>query len=129
MWRRLKDTLSEPRLVTGGTVAAYAVLLALGVDLIPTLMVSPWYHWIPALMMTVGAAIGLPCAWRGGRSAARWELVSLPISVAGLLGGIVIEASEIWGSDFAGHVLTSLGAVTLIVVVIRWVWLRRHYDL
>lgn len=129
MWQRLKETLSEPRLVTGGTVAAYLVLLALGVDLIPLLTVSPWWHWIPAMMMVIGAGVGLPCAWVGGQTWARWELVAMPISVAGLLGGVIIEATELWQSDFAAEVLVALGIVVLIIVIVRWVWLRKHYEI
>lgn len=130
MWSRLIQTLSEPRFVTGGTVAAYTVILILGIDLIPTLLAlyTPIY-WIPAIFMMVGAAIGLPASWVGGSRWARVELIVLPLSVGGLLGGIVIEASEIWGTDFAGHVLIALGVLVLIAMVLRWVWLRRTYDL
>ncbi|WRS30612.1 hypothetical protein U6G28_02680 [Actinomycetaceae bacterium MB13-C1-2] len=129
MWQRLKHTLSEPRIISGATVAAYMVVLALGIDLIPNLRGEPAWQWVPAIMMMTGAAVGLPCAWLGGPKRARWELVFMPISLGGLLGGIVIESSTLWGNDFAGHVLIALGMIVLIVVIVRWVWLTRYYDL
>lgn len=129
MWNTLIASLHEPRLVTGATISAYAVLLVLGFEVLFQL---PKYHliyWVPAFMMIVGALVGLPCAWLGGRQWARWELVFMPISIAGLSGGILIEATAIWSISFAGHVLIYLGLLVLIVVVARWVYIRRTYDL
>ena len=129
MAKRIYRTLSEPRFQTGAAVTAYAVLLILGVELIPVLVAEyTWIFWVPAIFMIVGALVGLPAAWRGGMKAARAELVSLPITIAGLLGGVVIEANDL-RTDFASHVLFALGLIVLISVIVRWQWLRDHYDL
>ena len=130
MLKRIWNTLSEPRFVTGATITAYLIVLVLAVDLaISTLPHYDPIFWVPAVFMAVGVTISLPAAWIGGRSWARRELISLPLTIAGLLGGVVIEAAELWGADFAGHVLIALVALVLVAVIVRWAWLRRYYEI
>ena len=130
MLKKIWRTLSEPRFITGATITAYLIVLVLAVDVaISTLPHYPLIFWTPAVFMTVGVTISLPAAWFGGRSWARWELISLPLTIAGLLGGVVIEATELWDADFAGHLLIALIALVLIAVIVRWTWLRRHYEI
>ena len=128
--KRICNTLSEPRFITGATITAYLIVLVLAVDL--TISTLPHYDpifWVPAAFMAVGVLISLPAAWIGGRSWARRELISLPLTIAGLLGGVVIEAAELWDADFAGHVLIALVALVLVAVIVRWAWLRRYYEI
>ena len=129
MPKRIYRTLSRPRFQTGAAVTAYIIILILGAELIPVLIRDyTWIYWVPGIFMITGALVGLPAAWRGGEKAARAELVSLPITIAGLLGGVVIEANDL-RTDFASHVLFALGLIVLISVIVRWQWLRDHYDL
>ena len=122
-------TLQTPRFQSGATVVAYLVLLGLGADLIPALISDHVFlYWVPGLFMIFGALIGVPTAWMGGHKAARIELVSLPITIAGLLGGVIIEANDI-RTDFASHVLIALAIIVLIAVILRWHWLKSYYDL
>lgn len=129
LWKQIKSSLKEPRLVTGATVAAYAVLLGLGLEVIFFAYKPNPMYWLPAIMMFVGAWVGLPCAWKGGREYARWELVFMPISIAGLCGGILIESTAIWALPSARYLLMALGLIVLFVVIARWVYIRRLYDL
>lgn len=129
MLRRVIQSLYSPRIVSGITVTSYTILLILGVDVLFALPDRPLIHWVPAIMMMIGALIGIPCAWIRGRKLARWELVFMPISIAGLLGGIVIEAHNIWTTSFAGHLLLYLGIIVLLIVILRWVYIRRTYNL
>ena len=134
MLKRIWNTLSEPRFITGATITAYLIVLVLAVVLAVDLAISTLPHydpifWVPAVFMAVGATISLPAAWIGGRSWARRELISLPLTIAGLLGGVVIEASELWDAGFAGHILIALVALVLVAVIVRWAWLRRYYEI
>lgn len=130
MLKKIYSTLSEPRFITGATITAYLIVILLAVDV--TIYVLPLMHpvyWVPAIFMFAGAMVGLPSSWIGGQSMARLELISLPITIGGLLGGVTLEAHEIWGTDFAGHVMVALVLMVLIAVIVRWKWLRTYYTL
>lgn len=127
--KSLFRTLQTPRFQSGATVVAYLVLLGLGAELIPVLIRDyTILYWVPGLFMIFGALVGVPTAWIGGHKAARIELVSLPITIAGLLGGVIIEANDL-RTDFASHVLAALVIIVLISVILRWHWLKSYYDL
>lgn len=129
MWHRLARTLSEPRVVTAGAVVAYLIVLVLGVLVLPDLHAN--YNIVVQVVgafMIVGAVGAIPAAWIGGTKGRRAELVLMPITAAGLATGVFIEASELWGTDSAAQLIVALGSIVLIVVCLRWIWLRRHYD-
>ena len=129
MAKRFIQTISEPRFQAVAAIVSYAVIILLGVELLPILYDQyPLIYWVPGVFMLVGALVGLPVAWIGGPKAARVELISMPITIGGLLGGAVIEATEV-GNNFTSHILLTLGIIVLLSVAVRWHWLRNRYSL
>ena len=64
-FRKFLDTIHEPRSITALMIGVYTAVLADVVLIILTPGPTPPLYAVSATMIGVGAAVGLPAAWRG----------------------------------------------------------------
>lgn len=123
---RLYNTLREPQFRTGALVTAYAVLAALGLDL----LVEYGHHWSSILassVMVVGSLIALVGAWSKEHVVQQWESVGIWLLFGSLLSTLALEFDKSGGALRNVAVAAFLGY--FIFAVARMITLKRDQGL
>lgn len=138
--RKIWETLSEPRFVTGLALTVYLVTGMLGVDLLTQPREDPITHWVPSVLLIVGSIWAFACAWPLqliNRVGACWgknlEKVGLILLAGGLITGTLAEINDLLASqDAAGDYTVALLIICVLLAVARWIQLtiesHKHYQ-
>ena len=135
--RRVYNSLSEPRVLTGITVVAYTVLfcytVVLWLDILPTLYGLPWQEMMffsaPAVLLAFGSIGGIIESWKNGRDSGIRERVALVAALTGLWGSVLLESRLLLDFDMASVLLVTLTVLVSLAVMARMHWLIERYNL
>lgn len=124
--RNIYNTLREPKFRTGALVTAYAVLVALGLDL----LIEYGHHWsniLASVVMVLGSLIALVGAWSKKHIVQQWESVGIWLLFGSLLSTLALEFDKSGGALRNVAVAAFLGY--FIFAVARMITLKRDQGL